>query len=59
MSNSKVFRPSPSSAQVGLPIFDNGISRRNLLKFAGAVGGASLLAACGAGSSSSATTFTL
>lgn len=51
MSNSPVFRLSPSPTRVGIPLFNSALSRRDFLKAAGVVGGASLLAACGAGGS--------
>lgn len=58
MSDSPLFRPSPSPTRVGIPLFDSSarfdsaFSRRDFLKVAGVLGGASLLAACGAGGSS-------
>lgn len=57
MSDSPLFRLSPSPSRSGfrladnLPVLNPGMSRRDFLKVAGAVGGASLLAACGAGGS--------
>jgi multiple sugar transport system substrate-binding protein len=47
MSRSKKFNLSPSPKQVGIPLLDNGMSRRDLLKYAGAVGGAGLVASSG------------
>jgi multiple sugar transport system substrate-binding protein len=60
MSDSPVFRLSPSPSRVGIRLLDNrspfdlDLPRRDFLKLAGVLGGASLLAACGAGGSSSA-----
>jgi multiple sugar transport system substrate-binding protein len=59
MSDKLLFRPSPSPSRVGHPIIqrasplDFDLSRRDLLKLGGVVGGASLLAACGAAGSAS------
>jgi multiple sugar transport system substrate-binding protein len=59
VSDSPIFRLSPSPSRAGFrlldntPMFGSNLSRRDFLKVAGVVGGASLLAACGAGGSSS------
>jgi multiple sugar transport system substrate-binding protein len=60
MSNKPIFRPSPSPNQVGHPVIpssspiDLSMSRRDLIKLGGVLGGASLLAACGLGGGSGA-----
>lgn len=47
MSDSPLFKPSPSPSRVGTSLFDSGISRRNFLKLAGTMSVAGFLAACG------------
>ncbi len=53
MSDSKLFRLSPSPSQFGISVFDNGMSRRGFIKVAGATSLAAILAACGGGSGGS------
>jgi multiple sugar transport system substrate-binding protein len=59
MSDSPLFRLSPSPSRAGFRLFDNrspfdaDVSRRDFLKIAGVLGGASVLAACGGGGTSS------
>lgn len=65
MSDSRKFRLSPSPSQLGYNLFNGvpalgaDVSRRDFLKIAGMVGGASLLAACGGGGSGSSNSFKL
>ncbi|HLZ23441.1 MAG TPA: extracellular solute-binding protein [Ktedonobacterales bacterium] len=58
MSDSRLFRLSPSPSRAGYnlfngaPSFGSDVSRRDFLKIAGVLGGAGLLAACGGGGAS-------